>query len=240
MLGSGAALSAYHVAAMSDSGAISPGKLSDDRRLTAMGLAVLGGGCIFILVPVLLVVVAVVTRGNRNVSDSFFGAAVVSAGIVFVLWIGVYFGFRFMFFHDAVRVAGAPPRSEIPRVTAAPEVITGDAEWAIRLATRGTMGKVGKCWIELYANGLQIWKGPDHAEPRWQFSYQNLLQAESVDIVSSTKSGEVHQYFVRLIVDRPRMAFLFGSHWLRNKNAPALADKLRQHNVPTVSEEFDD
>lgn len=98
---------------------------------------------------------------------------------------------------------------------------------------------IGMVWIELYPDGIQVWKGRDKPSPRWQFSYRNLVQAESVDLVATTKNGEVHQYFVRVIVDMPRMAFLFGSHWWRNKEARVLADKLREHGVPTVMEELD-
>lgn len=224
---------------MLGSGALAPSRLADDRRLTAMGYAGLAGGCVIVLIPGLLTGIALLTRGNADLSNGLLGAAIVAVGIIFVLWIGAYVGFRAMFFRDAARVEGAVPRSAIPGVIDTPGVFTGTAEWAIRLPARGSMGRVGKVWIELYPDGIQIWKGPDKPWPRWQFSYRNLLQAESVDVVATTKNGEIHQHFVRVIVDMPRLVFLFGSHWWRNKDAPVLADKLRQHGVPTVTEELD-
>ena len=221
------------------SGAVIPGRLSDDARLSAMGFLAAGGGCALVLVPALFLGLGFLTSGTKGVSDFFVGAAIVSLGVVFVVWVGAYYGMRFLFFRDAVRVAGAVPRSAIPRTITAAGVAEGQAEWAIRLATRGSMGRVGRCWIELYPSGIQVWKGAGHAEPCWQFAYGDLLQAESVDMISITKSGELHQFFVRLLVDRPRMAFLFGSHWRRNADAPMLAQKLRDHGVSTLSEEFE-
>jgi hypothetical protein len=60
-----------------------------------------------------------------------------------------------------------------------------------------------------------------------------------VDLISSGRYGDVHQYFVRLIATRPPIAFLFGSHWFRNLDARLLVNKLREHKVPTFAESFD-
>ena len=199
-----------------------------------MSLAGAIGGCL-----VLLVLLVIAGIGLLLHDEGVLGLSMIVTFGLALVWLGVMYGFRFMFFHDAVRVPGSPPPSRIPRVIDAPGVISGEAEWAIRIATRCTAGKFGRCWVELYADGMQIWKGPERAEPRWQFAYSNLLQAESVDLSITTRNGDQHQYFVRLIVDMPRMAFLFGSHWLPNKNVGRLADELGRRGVRSTSDEFD-
>ncbi len=207
-------------------------RLSQDRRLLTLSFVTLGGGCAMLLVPALLLGIGAIFR-----SDGWLGAGIVSLFVLIVVYGVAAYGFRYMFFRDAVKIPGAAPRSQIPNAVDTPGVVVGQPEWSIKLATRGSMGKVGRCWIELYAKGIQIWNS-DHPEFRWQFAYGDLLQAESVDLVANTKSGEVHQHLARLVVDRPRMAFLFGSHWFRNNDAPVLVTKLRAHNVPTADEEF--
>jgi hypothetical protein len=112
----------------------------------------------------------------------------------------------------------------------------------IQMQTHSSIGKLGKCWIALYRDGLEVSRGPQRPQPRWQFLYRNLVQAESVDLVSvGTKGSEIHQSFVRVITDQPRMAFLFGANmwWLENQKAEMLVNKLREHHVPTFAESID-
>src|SRR5919109_2177610 len=205
-------------------------RLADDRRLAILSGTALGGGCAIVFVPVTFIGLAFLFRDNKPVSNGLLTAAGVSLGIFFVVWVVAFFGFRLLFFRRAVNVEQGLPRSAIPRIVLSSST-TGAAEWSTRVATRGSMGRLGRCWVELYADGIQITKAPDRPEPRWQFAYRDLLQVESVDLITTTRNGDVHQYLVRLIVDRPRMVFLFGSHWTRNPDVPVLAQKLREHGV---------
>src|SRR5260370_39088785 len=125
----------------------------------------------------------------------------------------------------------------IPHVVDAPIRATGEEpEVVIKMRTRSTVGELGKCRIEFYSDGLQIWRGAAHPEPRGQFAYRDLLQAESVELLYVSGKGDSRQYFVRLIVGQPRMAFLFGNSWTVNRTTKLLVDKLRDHKVTMVSE----
>jgi len=218
-------------------------RLSTDPRLFVMSCATLGGGCLWILVPLTLIGLGALFHGNREASNSFPAAALISLPALLVLWLALHVSFRVMFYRDAVRVPGQLPVAEIPHVIDAPAGALGNQpELVLKMQARCSIGKLGKCLIELYPNGLQVSRGPQHPEPRWQFLYRNLLQAESVDVVSvGTKGGEIHQSFVRVITDRPRIAFLFGSNiwWTQNQKADMLVSKLREHHVPTFSESID-
>jgi hypothetical protein len=218
-------------------------RLSGDRRIFVMGCVSLGGGCLWFLVPVTLAVLAGSFHSDQPVSDAFFHAAVIAVPTLFLLWIALHVAFRLTFYRDAVRAPGQGPPGGMPRVLDAPAgVISGEPELVLKMQTRCSFGKLGTCLIELYSDGLQISRGPQHPEPRWQFPYRDLLQAESVDLVSSGAKGtSVSQRFVRVITDQPRMVFLFGTNlwWLQNQKAQLLVTKLREHQVPTFAESLD-
>jgi hypothetical protein len=218
-------------------------RVSDDRRLFVMSCATLGGGCLWVLVPLTLAVVAGLFHSDRAVSNSFAGAAAIAVPALLLVWLALHVAFRLTFYRDAVRVPGEGLRSDMPRLVDAPAgAISGEPELVLKMKTRCSIGKLGKCWIQLYANGLQVSRGPQHPEPRWQFLYRDLLQAESVDLVfTGTKGTSVRQSFVRVITDQPRMVFLFGSNlwWTQNQKAQLLVDKLREHQVPTFAETLD-
>ena len=193
--------------------------------------------------PLTLIGLGALFHGNREVSNSFFGTALIALPALLVVWLALHVGFRVTFYRDAVRVPGQLPIAEIPRVLDAPAgAISGQPELILKMQTHCSIGNVGKCWIELYRDGLEVSRGPQHSEPRWQFLYPNLVQAESVDLVSvGTKGSEIHQTFVRVITDQPRMAFLFGTNmwWLQNQKAEMLVNKLREHHVQTFAESID-
>lgn len=218
-------------------------RLSTDPRLFVMSCATLGGGCLWILVPLTLIGLGAVFHGNRAVSNSFFATALIALPALLVVWLALHVGFRVMFYRDAVKVPGQLPIAEMPRVVDAPAgAISGQPELILKMQTHCSIGKVGKCSLELYRDGLEVSRGPKHPEPRWQFLYQNLVQAESVDLVSvGTRGSEIHQSFVRVITDPPRMAFLFGANmwWLQNQKAEMLVNKLREHHVQTFAESID-
>jgi hypothetical protein len=225
-------------------------RLSDDSRLTRLGNASLRSSMLYFFVPLGLVIVGV---GLAFIGwlDAFIvvvGIALLLLVVFAAVWITMFVRFRVSFLQDAVTVPGALPAANLPQVIEAPAgVIGGTPHLAVRMHTRCATGSVGRCRIELYSHGIQIWKGPKDPEPRWQFAYRDLMQVECVDIItpaSAAGMGSPDQYLVRLITNQPRMAFLFGSVWFgtvggQNRNARLLMNKLRRHGVPAFDEFFE-
>lgn len=214
--------------------------LSDDSRLQTLSCLSLGGGCTVILIPAALFGIGALLSSQHVNADFFATAGLVSIPVLFLLWLGVYMWQRILFFRSAVTVSGAPARSQIPRVVDAAEgVITGQPVLSVKMNTRSPLGRHGQCLVELYSGGIQIWKGPKQAEPRWQFSYSNLVHAESITVSSVGGRVSTTRSYVRLVVARPRMAFLLGNTWFYNRGAQVLAAALGQHGVTTFNETFE-
>ncbi len=223
-------------------------RLSDDPRLARLGSASLRSSVLFFVVPFALILVggvaAAVTRSAAYMIVAAIG--LILFVVIGTVWSRQFVRFRVTFLRDAVTVPGGLPTADMPEVIQAPEgVISGTPKLVVRMQTRNATGSVGRCRIELFSHGIQIWKGPKHPEPRWQFAYQDLMQVECVDIITPAAAmGSPDQYLVRLITNQPRMAFLFGSVWFgtaqgQNRNARLLINKLRQHRVPAFDELFE-
>jgi len=222
--------------------------LSDDQRLKRLGNAALGSSVLFFVVPFALILV-----GALGVAVTSSGAFMIVVAIGLILfavigtvWSAQFVRFRATFLRDAVTVPSGLLAANMPEVIQAPDgVIRGTPKLVVRMQTRTAAGSVGRCRIELYSHGIQIWKGPKHPEPRWQFAYRDLMQVECVDIITPAAAmGSPDQYLVRLITNQPRIAFLFGSVWFgtaqgQNRNARLLINKLRQHSVPALDELFE-
>jgi hypothetical protein len=192
-------------------------------------------------VPLLLGGVGIVVTKLGGEGELFFPPAALAALVVGAAWFYFYVAFRVVFLRDAVRMPGMVP-SEPPRVFDSPGVVSGEPQLVVRMQTRSTLGRHGRCRIELYREGLQIWRGPEHPEPRWQLAYRDLAQAERVDVVSIEARGGGTETFVRLIARRPPIAFLFGSGWFsivtRQSGAVALLmDVLERHGVTSFDDE---
>jgi hypothetical protein len=203
---------------------------------------------LFFVVPTALIVVcglaAAVTGARAFVIVS--AICLMLFVVIGIVWSTQFVRFRATFLRDAVTVASGLPAANMPEVIQAQDgVISGTPKLVVRMQTRTSTGSVGRCRIELYSHGIQIWKGPKQPEPRWQFAYRDLLQVECVDIITSAAAfGSSDQYLVRLITNQPRMAFLFGSVWFgtaqgQNRNARLLINRLRQHRVPAFDELFE-
>lgn len=211
--------------------------LSSDRRLILLSCGPMAGGCMAGLVPLALIGIGALV--NPNDIDGWLIAALIAFLVLMGLSIAGYYRFRVLFLRDAVTVPGGLPPDQIPRVVDAPAgVITGQPDFTVQTKARSTTGKLGKCWVEFYPGGVQISKGPDHPEPRWQFAYSDILQAELADITSTGRMGTTHRYSVRMVTSKPRMAFLFGGSLFQNSKTQALASRLREHNVTLLNEEF--
>jgi hypothetical protein len=150
------------------------------------------------------------------------------------LWFVLYIRYRFMFRAAAVEVPNGLSKAHIPHVIDAPGIVSGQPELVVDLPARYLPGRLGKCRVEFYASGIQIWKGSEHPEPRWQFAYEDLLQAEAV-VMHSTGSRDSHdQYSLRLIAAQPRMAFLFGNSFT-SSDSRLMLEELHKHGVRTFN-----
>jgi hypothetical protein len=213
----------------------SPGgdRMAVDPRVLVMSCVSLAGGLLTVLSPLTLIGIAAATHAQWAPP-----AAVISLFVFGAVWIAGLVGFRRVFVHDAVRVAGGLSKGEIPMVVeAAAGVIAGQPELVVKPSARCLTGRIGKCLVEFYPDGLQISRGAEPS-PRWQFAYSDLAQAELLDVASTGKTT-VHQYYVRLIAARPRIAFLFKNTWSASNATSLIFDKLREHGVTTYSEELD-
>ncbi len=160
-------------------------RLSDDPRLVRLGSASLRSSVLFFVVPLALILVGALAVAVTR-SGAFM--IVVAIGLILFVVIGTVWStqfvrFRATFLRDAVTVPSGLPAAHIPEVIQASDgVISGTPKLVVRMQTRTATGSVGRCRIELYSHGIQIWKGPRHPEPRWQFAYRDLMQVECVDI----------------------------------------------------------
>lgn len=210
--------------------------LSDNQRVLRARGNYLGSGCLWFL-AVLVTLGAVVASGALGrAADAVIGICVVLMIATAALFLVVYERYRVIFMSEAVDVQGGLAKGDIPLVVDGPTgVAAGEPELVVSLPTRCLAGNLGKCRIEMYSDGLQIWKGPENPEPRWQFSYRDRLQAESV---ATTNLGRYSrdQYFLRIVAARPRMVFVLGSTWLVNPGVTVMLSKLAEHRVPTFTE----
>jgi hypothetical protein len=220
------------------SGAASSGRLqilSDNRPLKVAMLAYVGAGGLFGIAMLAGIGVAIVGAEFHIQNDSVLGAFVLLLFATGVAWLVLYVRYRYMFRAAAVEIQDGLAKADIPRVIDAPGLADGEPELIVKLPARYLPGRLGKCRVEFYATGIQIWKGPDHPEPRWQFSYNDLLQAESVVTEASGGRNSKDQYSLRLIAAQPRMAFLFGSS-STNRDTQLMLDELGKHGVRTFTE----
>jgi hypothetical protein len=209
--------------------------LSGNRRLTIAMFAYLGAGCLFVLVMLVGIGVAIFGGASHFRDDSVLGAFIVLLLATGLLWYVLYFRYRFMFRSAAVEVQDGLAKADIPRIIDAPGLISGEPELVVKLRAWYLPGRLGKCRVEFYATGVQIWKGPNHPEPRWQFPYKDLLQAESVVMEAMGTRNSQDQYSLRLIAGQPRMAFLFGNSFT-NRDTQVMLEELRKHGVRTFTE----
>jgi hypothetical protein len=209
--------------------------LSDDRHLTVAMFAYIGAGCLFALVIVLGIGMAILEAAVHINYDSVLGTFVTLLFATGLLWLVLYLRYRIVFHDAAVQVRDGLAKADIPRVIDSPGLVSGETELVVTLPARYLSGRLGKCRVEFYATGIQIWKGPNHPVPHWQFPYTDLLQAESVVIEASGARDSRDQFSLRLIAAHPRMAFLFGSSFT-NHDVQMMLEELRKHGVQTFTE----
>jgi hypothetical protein len=209
--------------------------LSNNRPLRIAMFAYLAAGLVFGMVMLLGIGIAIVGAALHVQDDWVLGALILLLVATGLVWLVLYVRYRFMFGAAAVEVQDGLAKADIPRVIDAPGLVEGEPELVVKLPARYLPGRLGKCRVEFYASGIQIWKGPDDPEPRWQFPYNDLLQAESVVMQASGSRNSQDQYSLRVIAARPRMAFLFGNAFT-NRDTRMMLEELRKHGVRIFTE----
>jgi hypothetical protein len=204
--------------------------LTADTRLQAAKSAYETAGCFYALVGIVLLA-GVIAGATHWLSvpgaagAGAFGIFVVLGGVFLVLW----YRYRLIFFREALRVPGGLAKSQIPRsIDPAQNVVDGVAVVASRLRVRTLAGRAGSCQIELYDHGMQIWRGPRHAEPRWRFAYSEVALAEPVAI-EQPKGPDAG--YLRLVLKHPPMAFLCGPTRDLSRDVIPLLAKMREKGV---------
>jgi hypothetical protein len=208
--------------------------LADNHRVSVANCMYLGVGCLFYLFAFVGIAGAIASHAVH--ADVVIGTAVVLMLTAAVLWLALYLRYRALFVRAALDVPGGVGKHDFPRVIdASAGFANSEPELALTMVVRCLFARFWRCRVELHEGGIQIWRGPRHPEPRWQFTYDDLLQAEgaTLDAVGTRFSSDEH--FVRLIVDMPRMAFLLGPAWSATPSSDDLLVKLSHHGVRTFA-----
>jgi len=169
-------------------------------------------------------------------TEALLGASVLLIIATGLLWFALYMRYRALFMRAALDVPGGVGKHDVRRVIdASAGLATGEPELALTMVVRCLIARFWRCRVELYSGGIRIWRGPRRPEPRWQFTYDDLLQAEAATLTSVGTRYSSDERFVRLIVDRPRMAFLLGPAWSATPSPDDLLVKLSDHGVRTFA-----
>lgn len=196
---------------------------TDRRVLHAVVVWLLSFVSIFVLGAAAILWVAI---GHVDPSrDEFAGGVFVIAGAGwFATVMGLYLRYYVTFIKAALDVPDGVARAELPRVVEAAGAL-GVEQFTRSARVKTALGRSQRCRIDVYTNGIRIWRGPHHAEPSFGFLYTDILQAELATIVVSR--GSVN--YVRLVASQPRMAFLISS----GRSSTELVRYLGAHDVPT-------
>jgi hypothetical protein len=196
----------------------------DPRVLRAAKIYALSYLLIFVMaIPaVLWVGIGHVDPSTNNIAAGLFvGGIVVWIATVMAL----YFRYYRTFINSALDVPDGVSSAELPRVVEAASPLQGE-QFARRARVKTILGTSANCRIELYRNGIRIWRGPDHDQPSFSFLYTDLMQ---VEIATLWLGRGPNAPYVRLVASRPRMAILISSRrW-----SGELIKRLGDHDVVT-------
>jgi hypothetical protein len=200
-----------------------PPMAADRRVMQAVIVWLLSFVSIFVLVVAAILWVAI---GHVDPSkNEFAGNVFVIAGAGwFATVMGLYLRYYVTFIRAALEVPDGASRAQVPRVVEAAGPLQGE-QFTRTARVKTVLGRSMRCRIDVYTNGIRIWRGPHHAEPSFSFLYADILLAELATIVVSR--GSVN--YVRLVASQPRMAFLIS---LR-RSSTELVRYLGAHDVPT-------
>jgi hypothetical protein len=200
-----------------------PPMAADRRILQAVVAWLLSFVSIFVLGAAAILWVAI---GHVDPSkNEFAGNVFVIAGVGwFVTVMGLYLRYYVTFIRAALEVPEGVSRAELPRVVEAAGPLQGE-QFTRTARVKTVLGRSLRCRIDVYGNGIRIWRGPHHAEPSFSFLFTDILQAELATIVVSR--GSVN--YVRLVASQPRTAFLISS----GRSSLELVRYLGAHDVRT-------
>jgi hypothetical protein len=200
--------------------------LAHNARVSVAGLMYLASYLLLFPLGLVALVWVLITHVDPSKNDTAAGLILGGALLWIVVVMSFYVRYALIFFHAALQVPSGASRQEVPPVLEPATPLMGqDFDRYARVKT--LLGRAGRCRIELYGNGIRIWRGPSHPEPSWSFAYTDLLQAEVVTLLGGSR-GPAPSY-LRLIAARPRMAFLISSkRWSGD-----LIKRLADHGVPT-------
>lgn len=210
-----------------DRGELAPTVASNVRVLVA-GLLYLGSYLLLFVLGIIAVAWVLIAHVDPSKNDTAAGLILGGALLWIVVVMSFYVRYALILFRAALQVpSGASPQELPPVVEPATPLMGQEFDRYARVKT--LLGRAGRCRIELYRNGIRIWRGPSHPEPSWSFVYTDLLQAEVVTLLGGSR-GPAPSY-LRLIAARPRMAFLISSKsWTGD-----LIKRLGAHDVPTFA-----
>jgi len=208
--------------------------LTADKRLEAAETWFDGFGCLYALSAFVLVGGAIAIGAHWLNVNPAVGATAIAVFIALAfLWMGLWFRYRHVFFREALRVPGGLAKAEIPRDVEAPsDIIVGMPLAMAKLRVRTLRGRAGKCQIQLFEQGLQIWRGPKHQLPRWRFEYAQVALAEPVEVETPRGPNPV---YLRLVIGQPRMVFLCGPTLDLDRDLGPVLKALSEHGVQTFS-----
>jgi hypothetical protein len=202
--------------------------IAHNVRVSVAGLLYLASYLLLFPLGLVAVVWLLITHVDPSKNDTAAGLILGGALLWIVVVMSFYVRYALILFHAALQVPSGASREELrPVVEPATPLMGQEFDRYARVKT--LLGRAGRCRIELYANGIRIWRGPSHPEPSWSFVYTDLLQAELVTLLGGSR-GPAPSY-VRLVAARPRMAFLISSKsWSGD-----LINRLDAHDVPTFA-----
>jgi hypothetical protein len=214
--------------ATSDWGAPAP-TMAHNIRVSVAGLMYLASYLLLFLLGFVAVAWVLIAHVDPSKNDTALGLVLGGALLWFLVTMSFYLRYVLILFRAALQVPSGAAREELPRVLDPAAQLVGQ-EFDRDAQVKTLLGRAGKCRIELYGNGIRIWRGRSHPEPSWSFVYTDLLQAELVALLGGPR-GPAPSY-LRLIAARPRMAFLISSKsWTGD-----LIKRLGDHDVPTFGD----
>jgi|GEM_PF-3495316 len=208
-------------------GGLAPTVASNTRVLIA-GLLYVASYLLLFPLGLVALVWLLITHVDPSKNDTAAGLILGGALLWIVVVMGFYIRYALILFRAALQVPSGASREELPPVVEPATPLMGQ-EFDRYARVKTLLGRAGRCRIELYGNGIRIWRGPSHPEPSWSFAYTDLLQAEVVTLLGGSR-GPAPSY-LRLVAERPRMAFLISSKsWSGD-----LIKRLGDHGVRTFA-----
>jgi hypothetical protein len=200
--------------------------VGSNTRVSVAALAYLGSYLLLFVLGAVAIAWVAIGHVNPSTNDTAAGVILGGALVWVVTTIGLYLRYYRMVLSTTLSIPSGAARDEVLPVVMTTAALEGE-EFVGKASVKTLLGRAGRCRIELYANGIRIWRGPSHTEPSWSFLYIDIVQAEVVTLLGGARTPD--QSHLRLVAARPRMAFIISSRrWTDD-----LIRRLAAHGVPT-------